>query len=253
MAIIVEVPWFNTACCPVNVVRFLPSLPGYIYAQTDDEIFINLFINNASEIHLKDRSVKITQSSNYPWDGNLTFTVSPNRPGKFRINIRIPGWADNRPVPSELYRYQNFTNRKISLKVNGELLFPDMRNGYGGIEREWEEGDKIELFLPMSPRQVVSSDSIKTNQGMIALERGPIVFCAEGIDNGNSLVDLELPRRQKYETEFKPELLGGIMQITGKGFRNEESMPFTAIPYYSWAHREEGEMKVWFPVKRIKK
>ena len=240
-------PWFNTACCPVNVVRFLPSLPGYIYSQTDDEIFINLFINNEADIHLADRSVKISQESNYPWEGNMNVTISPDKPGKFRVNIRVPGWADNRPVPSDLYRYQNFTNRKMSLKVNGELIFPDMRGGFAGIEREWKAGDKIELFLPMSPRQVLSSDSIKTNQGQIAIERGPVVYCAEAIDNGNSLKNLNLPKRQKFENEFQSDLLGGIMVLTGKAYRNGETVPFKAIPYYSWAHRGEGEMKVWFP------
>ena len=242
-------PWFSTACCPVNVVRFLPSIPGYIYAQRENNLFINLFINSEATIPMPDRTVSVQQESNYPWDGNMVFTVSPDRPGKFRVNIRIPGWADNRPVPSDLYRYQNFTNRKMSLKVNGEFIFPDMQKGYAGIEREWKQGDKIELFLPMSPRQVIAHDSVITDQGKIAIERGPVVYCAEGVDNDQDLSQIFLPRRQKFETEFDTNTLGGIVWIKGKAFRDEQSVPFTALPYYAWAHRDSGEMKVWIPVK----
>lgn len=241
-------PWFNTACCPVNVVRFLPSLPGYAYAWKDDIIFVNLFLTNTAEIHTPDRSVTIRQQTSYPWEGNITLNITPDQEGEFSLAIRIPGWADNRPVPGDLYEYRNHTNRKMSLKVNGELIYPDILNGYGYIRRTWKSGDEVVLEFPMSVRRVVAHDSVAENRGKVALERGPVVYCAESLDNGGSVLDMNLPEAGKFEVDFQENLLGGINVVTGRGIKEDTPVEFTAIPYYARAHRGDVEMRVWFPV-----
>lgn len=242
-------PWFTTACCPVNVVRFLPSLPGYAYAWKDQEIYINLFLNNTATVQMDGQSVVIHQQTNYPWEGKVNFTITPEREDTFSVAIRIPGWADNRPVPGNLYEYPNRTNRNMYLRVNGELMYPQMKNGFAHIIRNWKAGDKVELELPMPVRRVTAHEAVAENRGKVALERGPVVYCAESVDNGGKVLDLHMPEAGKLEVTFKPDLLGGVNILTGTALRQGNEVPFTAIPYYARAHRGSVEMRVWFPVR----
>ncbi len=250
-------PWFDCACCPVNIVRFLPSLPGYVYGFQDDIVYVNLFIQGTSIIKIKNNTVKLRQDTQYPWEGNIKITVDPDLSKEFAINVRIPGWSQNKPVPSDLYRYINTSQEKAALKINGEKIDIDLNKGFACIRRKWKNGDVIELNLPMPIRKVVSHEKVKDNQGKIALERGPIVYCAEWPDNGGHALNLLVPEKTEFQAIHKSDLLNGVTIFTGKAlglYKNKDDgsiekreQDFIAIPYYAWAHRGQGEMTVWLP------
>jgi len=242
-------PWFDCACCPGNLARFLPSLPGYVYARQDDILYLNLFVEGKGTVKMGKNLVNVTQHTRYPWDGNVKITINPEQPAEFGVYIRIPGWARNEPVPSNLYSYLHPSEEQITLKVNSEPLVLDMDKGFARIHRRWEKGDEIELNLPMPVRRVVSHESVKDNLGKVALQRGPLVYCVEGVNNDGQVLNRHIPDDSSFEVEFRPDLLGGINVITGK--RVDDSGRFVAIPYYAWSHRGEGEMAVWLPREKV--
>ena len=248
-------PWFDCSCCPTNVVRFMPSLPGYVYAQDKDNIYVNLFIQSDAEIQLKDQRVKIQQRTDYPWSGRVQLKLALTKNTKFSLNIRIPGWACNMPVPSDLYSYLDKSDEQPIIKLNGKEIQFSIDKGYAKIQREWHDGDEVELILPMTVRKVIAHENVEADRGRMALERGPIVFCAEGVDNGGSVLNLLLDRDAEFEYHFEPELLHGVGVLSGTAVAVERDSagetvkkrkPFMAIPYYAWAHRGAGEMEVWF-------
>lgn len=249
-------PWFEVACCPPNMTRFLPSLPGYVYATKDDTVFVNLFIAGEGTIELGGRPVTLTQETRYPWDGAVKLIVSPARPGEFELALRIPGWAGNEAMPTDLYRFLDVSAERPALKVNGGAGDLDIRDGYARIRRTWKNGDTVELSLPMPARRVVAHDSVAANSGRIALQRGPVVFAAEGADNGGGVFDFFLPDGAALSAEFRPDLFNGVVVITGNtasasknaaGKTIKGDRPFVAIPYYAWANRGPGQMLVWLP------
>jgi DUF1680 family protein len=248
-------PWFDCACCPVNVVRFLPSLPGYVYAQKNDDVFVNLFMTSEAKIKIKDNVVNLVQETEYPWDGTIKITVNPEKSDNFGIHVRIPGWAQGQPVPSDLYHYLNPGDEKFVLTVNGEAVDYQLDKGYASLKRNWKKGDVIELNLPMSIRKVVAHDSVKADVGKLALEQGPIVYCAEWVDNGGHVLNLMLPKDTKLTAEHRDDFLNGVTVLTGRGLAlysagqevQKREQDFVAIPYYAWAHRGQGEMAVWLP------
>ncbi|MGE5611280.1 MAG: glycoside hydrolase family 127 protein [Bacillota bacterium] len=251
-------PWFGCACCPGNITRFIASVPGYVYAQRGDALYINLFVSSTAEIALDNgRKVKVAQQTRYPWDGAVKMIVDPDANGRFTINVRIPGWARNEPVPSDLYRFADEIKEQPTLKVNGEAVSMELKQGYVSLDRDWKQGDVIELSLPMPVRRVVAHGQVEADRGRVALQRGPIVYCVEWPDNPDGHVrNLMLPDSAALSAEFKPDLLGGIMAIRGKAValaRDEQDkvtgkeQEFTAIPYYAWANRGRGEMMVWIP------
>lgn len=249
-------PWFEVACCPPNMTRFLPSLPGYVYATKDDVVFVNLFIAGEGKIDLGGRAVMLTQETLYPWEGAVKLTVSPARSGEFELAVRIPGWAGNDAMPTDLYRFLDANTAKPGLKVNGGAAALDIRDGYARLRRNWKMGDIVELSLPMPARRVVAHDSVAADSGRVALQRGPVVFAAEGVDNGGRVFDVFLPDSAKLDAEFRPSLLNGVVVITGNaasasksaaGKTVESGRPFVAIPYYAWANRGPGQMLVWLP------
>jgi hypothetical protein len=251
-------PWFGCACCPGNITRFLPSLPGCFYAQQNDSIFVNLFASGTAAITLDDgRAIKLTQETKYPWNGAVKITVAPDKKSKFTIAVRIPGWARNEAVPGGLYQFlKGAANEPVTLKVNGKEVPIKLDQGYVRLNRSWKKGDVIELNLPMPVQRVLASDKVKADRGRIALQRGPIVFCAEWPDNPNGKVrNLILPRDQSFNATFEPSLLNGVETINGKavtvsqnadGAMVKAEQPFKAIPYFAWANRGKGEMAVWF-------
>ena len=238
-------PWFGTACCPGNISRFIPSMPGYIYASTEDAIYTNLFVTSHADIRLHDNDVRIEQQTGYPWEGNIQISVSPTQEAEFSMFVRIPGWAQNRPVPGDLYRYMEVYEDKPMLAVNGESMSLDLVKGYVLIHRTWKKGDVIQLDLPMPVRRVQSHPSIAENIGKVALERGPLVYCVEGIDHEGKALDLVLSEGSEVYVEFDSNLLNGLVAIKGKALQNENLRELTAIPYYAWSHRGVGEMAVW--------
>jgi DUF1680 family protein len=252
-------PWFSCACCPPNVARLMASLPGYFYGRTDNEIYVNLYAANTAEIVLHNQTVRLEQETLYPWDGRIKITVSPERANSdFTLNLRIPGWAVNRPVPSDLYRYLNPVVEPVALTLNGEGVSYKTEKGYARLKRGWSPGDVIELTLPMPIQRLVAHDSVRADRGRVALQRGPIVFCAEWPDQPDGHVrHLLLPDEAAVQTEFRSDLLSGVQVIRGQVVAHrvgeddltieKTTRDFLAIPYYAWAHRGSGEMAVWLP------
>ena len=238
-------PWFGTACCPGNIARFIPSIPGYIYASKEKEIYVNLFIASETILDLDDQSIKIEQQTQYPWDGKIKITISPILEAEFTLNVRVPGWAQNQPVPGDLYRYMNAVDAEPELSVNGESMTIGLENGFVRLRRIWRPGDTVELHLPMPVRLVVSHPNVKENSGKIALERGPLVYCVEGVDHGGKALDLMLSGSPEFFAEYDPDLLKGIVVIKGKALLDGKEQTLTAIPYFAWSHRGVGEMTVW--------
>jgi len=239
-------PWFDCSCCPTNMCRFLPSVPGYIYAQSDNKLYVNLFVTSSSKIVLTGNQVTLTQETQYPWDGNVKISVSPEMTGKFALRLRIPGWAENQPVPGDLYAYSKPQNDSVSIKINGKKISFLTEKGYALLDREWNKQDVVNLSLPMGIRQVIANKQVKDDLGKVALERGPIVYCLEAADNKN-INDLYLSANSETVNGFKPELLGGIETISGQESNQKEG--FTAIPYFAWNNRGINQMKVWIPLK----
>jgi hypothetical protein len=247
--------WFGCACCPSNVARFVPSVPGYTYAHKDDDVYVNLFISGEATIETAHNKVKLTQQTKYPWEGKVTINVEPEKSDTFAICVRIPGWARNECVPSDLYTFQKAVDEQATLKVNGERVSPDVRNGFAHIDRQWQKGDTIELDLPMPIRRIVAHENVRADRDRVALQRGPIVFCLEWPDNDGKVLNVVIPDNAELRTEYRPDLLNGVMVIEGTGQVVKRTMegeivssrekPFTAIPYYTWAHRGRGEMTVW--------
>jgi DUF1680 family protein len=249
--------WFDCACCPTNIARFIPSIPGYVYAVAGDELFVNLFMASRAEIKTKMRTVLLTQETRYPRDGDVQIAVRPDRSARFAINIRIPGWTQNEALPGALYRFMERADG-VTLKINGTPVAYSLHQGYARLEREWKKGDRVELHLPMPIRRIVADDRLKEDSGMVALQRGPVVYCAEGADAADGhVLNLVLPDTALLRDEFRAEVLDGIVVLLGKAVATQYSgegkplietlQDFTAIPYYAWSHRGKGEMTVWLP------
>jgi hypothetical protein len=213
----------------------------------------------ASEAHLELRGhkVSIQQETQYPWDGNVKITVNPEKTAKFAVNVRIPGWAIGQPVPSDLYRYLGKSGEAVVIRVNGADIPLDISQGYALIQRTWKPGDMIEASFPMAVHRILANPAVKDDSGKVALERGPIVYCAEWPDNGGHVSNLVLENSVPLNAERRDELLDGVTVIKGKALALYEdnkggpalakTQEFMAIPYYAWAHRGEGEMTVWLP------
>ena len=250
-------PWFGVACCPSNVTRFLASVPGYVYAVKDDTVYVNLFATGRAEIALAGVGrVSLSQETDYPWDGAIRIRVDQvERAGTFALNVRIPGWARNEPVPSDLYRFADGVKTSPTMTVNGAPVDVVPDKGYVRLARHWRAGDTVSLVLPMPVRRVVAHEHVEADRDRIALQRGPIVFAAEWPDNpGGRVRNLVIADDEPLGSEFRPDLLGGVAVITGRavayatsdtGARISATQPFTAIPYFAWANRGPGEMAVW--------
>jgi len=247
--------WFRCSCCPTNIVRFIPSLPGYVYAHCGDILYVNIFIGGGGMVRMKNNTVRLKQETNYPWDGAVKIMVKPERSAELAIYVRIPGWAQNQPVPSDLYRYLITSEQKVTLKVNGKPLALDMEKGFARIRRTWKRGDVVEVNFPMPIRRVLCNEKVKANSGRVALERGPIVYCAEWPDNDGQALNIVLPDDAALKAKHRKDMLGGVTIIRGRagGLQAGEDgksmvtkeQDFVAIPYYAWSHRGAGEMAVW--------
>jgi DUF1680 family protein len=250
--------WFECSCCPTNICRFIPAVPGYMYAQKDDNLFVNLFISSTADVTINNKPVQIIQQNNYPWEGNLSFKINTAKANTFKMLIRIPGWVMNSAVPSDLYKFENSNAVKPEIKVNGEVLAYDMVNGYAVINRTWKKNDEVLVNLPMEVKMVVANENVKNDIGKVALQRGPIMYCAEWVDNNGKAGNIIIPSGTAFSTAFKPGLLNGVMTLTAAvpvvSVKDDENIftekkMVTVIPYYSWANRGKGEMTVWFPSK----
>ena len=253
--------WFGCACCPSNISRFIPSMPNYIYAQKENKFYVNLFVPSSTTFDTSKGKFTLTQNSNMPWDGNISITLQPEKAMKAKVYDRIPGWASESPVPGDLYSFMDKPSGKIVLKINGEEVLAKKENGYYVLSKTWEPGDILEIGFPFDIRKIKAHEKIEDDRGKMALQLGPVVYCAEWADYDDpDIFSMILPEETELTTEFQPALLGGVNVISGKaeGVRkisNEgelETWPrdFKAIPYYSWAHRGRGQMMVWLPTNK---
>ena len=247
--------WFGCACCPSNICRFIPSVPGYVYAQRGDSLYVNLYMNNSAHVDLNGEHINIEQVTDYPWNGKIEVKVDPEKPGKFSVMLRIPGWADNKALPTDLYKFKSTDAEKVTIKINGSVSKVNLKDGYAIVTRVWKKGDLVSLNLPMPVREIVAHQAIKDDNGKLALQRGPLMYCAEWPDNKDGhVLNLFLNTDNKYSTEYLPNLLNGVTVIktsinSAEKLENETiketTQPFTAIPYYAWSNRGSGEMAVW--------
>jgi len=236
--------WFGCSCCPVNDVRFIPEIASFIYATRGSNAYVNLFIGGDATLDIEGTPVVVKQETRYPWDGKITLTLDPKTAKKFTLNIRIPGWARNRPVPSDLYRYDDGLAPTTQLKVNGKTVKLALaENGFAQIYRTWKPGDVVTVTFDMLVRHVVAHPAVKADAKRFAVERGPLVYCAEGADNQGSVLDKIPGAKVTFRVETKPDLFGGITVIHIKPQGQGDAL--TCIPYYAWCHRGTNEMRVW--------
>jgi DUF1680 family protein len=251
--------WFGVACCPGNITRFMASVPGYIYAKKDQDIYVNLYAAGTADVTLSNGTkVQLTQTTTYPWDGAVKIAVAPDRAGTFTIKVRIPGWARNEVVPGQLYRFLDPAKAAPVIKVNGQTLAASaLQQGYLAITRNWKRGDVVDLLLPMEPRRVVANDQVVADADKVAIQRGPIMYAAEWPDNPDGHVrNAVLADGAVLKAEARPGLLNGVTVVSttaswvgndGKGGVAKTTGPLVLIPYYAWANRGRGEMMVWLP------
>ena len=236
--------WFGCACCPPNIARLLASFGGYVYSQGKGEARVNLYVAGRGELEVDGRRVVLQQRTKYPWEGTVTLTVKPAAPATFAVALRIPGWC-----------------RGARLKVNGRSVPVRIDKGYARILRRWVEGDRVEVSMPMPVERIEAHPQVRQDAGRVALQRGPVVYCLEEVDNGRDLSDVLLPRSARLTTKFEPGLLGGVVVIQGQAKHRDpskwtgrlydpdatplRSMALKAVPYAVWANRQSGEMLVW--------
>jgi DUF1680 family protein len=250
--------WFECACCPGNLARFLASVPGYQYACRGDAVYVNLFAAGSAQITLDDgRLLGLVQETRYPWDGQVRLTLTEVPSGALTLKLRVPGWAREQAVPSDLYRFLGTAQEQPALSVNGAPIPVEAQEGYVTLERRWQDGDQVLLSLPMPARRVVSHDRVTANRGRMALQRGPIVYALEGVDHAQGeVLNLVIADDTPLQSAFRPRLLGGVGVISGTADRLRrdgsgrvecERIDFTAIPYCTWANRGPTEMLLWIP------
>lgn len=277
--------WFDCACCITNMARFLPSMPGYVYAQDGNNLYVNLFVGSDAHIRLPGGVVHITQHTDYPWSGRVDLVVDPEdraatagtapretpatrapagtapRETALRatLRIRIPAWAMGHPSPGGLY-YDAVEKmvQPVPIRVNGSQVKYRMEKGYAILERTWAKGDKVSVDFPMETDKVLANPQVSDDKDRFAFQRGPIVYCLEGPDNRDSLVrNILVDTSADTQVTYNEGLLGGIDELTVQGValkrqgtalvQTEEAV--TAIPYFAWANRGPSEMTVWVPYK----
>ncbi|HPF52741.1 MAG TPA: glycoside hydrolase family 127 protein [Draconibacterium sp.] len=237
-------PWFDCSCCPTNLARLMPSVAGYIYAQNGNDLYVNLYVQSSTSVRLLNSDLYIQQKTNYPWDGKVQIQVQPEKENEFTLRLRIPGWAQNHPVPGDLYSYDNTGDAKAEITINGEAVDFDTENGYAVLTRKWKKGDEIILNLPMEVKIVKANEQVEDDRGKMAVERGPLVYCLEEKDNPE-IDQVEISKNTRFTIRFDDELLNGVEVINASGETQNEQ--FTAIPYYIWNNRGANKMKVWLP------
>ena len=252
-------PWYDTTCCPPNLERTFGSLPGYFYSTSNDGIYVHFYDNSELDWHLENGTgLKVTQKTNYPWDGNVEMTVTPAQPAEFVLYVRVPGWADS-----------------AQLTVNGQSISGAKPGEYLPIRRRWAAGDRVRLQLQMTLQVLEANPRVADDTGRVAVQRGPLVYCLEELDQSKGItlsdVALELGKQPEadFQTEMKSDLLGGVLVLRHTGISYDRSssasalyprytgarargrkVPLTFIPYYAWANRQATSMQVWTPVLR---
>ena len=255
-------PWFGCACCPSNIARFIPSLPGYVYAVNNRDVYVNLFMSNTSQLSVAGKGVTLEQTTEYPWNGEIAIKVAANKAGQFAMKIRIPGWVKNQVVPSDLYEYSDNLRPKYSVEVNRVKMEGKLTaDGYFTIDRKWKKGDVVSVRFDMEPRTVRANNNVEADRGMVAIERGPIVYCAEWPDNDFDIMgtlvnqkpkmtveDGTLHAKDKKVADYYIKVIktdAQTLSFDNSGRLTAKDVKLTLIPYYAWCHRGSGKMRVW--------
>ena len=264
-------PWFGCACCPSNLCRFIPSVPGYIYAVKDDRLYVNLYMGNKATVNVNGKDVSLQQTTDYPWDGDIQLKVTGTKASPFKLMLRIPGWVRGQVVPSDLYEFADGKQLGYTIKVNGKPLTIADQNGYVVIDRKWKKGDVVSLHFDMEPRWVKANRKVTDDLGKVAVERGPLVYCAEDKDNaGINLRHLLLSNGQPLQVsdieiqntecqipssparQFTVKALTATAQeatLGTDGAVGSKTVQLRLIPYYAWNHRGTACMTVWMANK----
>jgi DUF1680 family protein len=230
--------WFDCACCPDNVLRYVAGIGDRVYAHQGNGVWTVLYMGNTATIPLEGGKVKLTQETRYPWEGAVRLVIEPEKSFAFDLHLRIPAWCKS----------------VSALTVNGKDLEVATRNGYATISRNWKAGDVVLLRLPMPVERVYADPRVKADVGRVALQRGPIVYCLEGVDNGGRPRSFVLPKTAKLSAAFTKDLLGGVAVVRGDaqevsrgkdGKLVTRPVTFQAVPYSTWDNRAPGEMVVW--------
>ncbi len=256
-------PWFGCACCPSNICRFIPSLPGYIYATHNNTLYVNLFMGNTATMKVNGKSITLRQETQYPLDGDIKIAIQKGS-GQFAMMVRVPGWVKGNPVPGNLYHYADNKQLGYNIKVNGQEITStggETVDGYVCIDRKWKKGDVVEIHFDMEPRLVKADDKVTADQGRAAIERGPLVYCAEWPDNEADISTYLLNQQPVLYMGATPiEIVKGhkVLPITTQaqtlsygsdGKLKTTDKTLTLIPYYAWDHRgQNGGMDVWLPI-----
>jgi len=263
-------PWFGCACCPSNLCRFIPSVPGYVYGVRDQQLYVNLFAGNTATVQLGGKAVTLEQQTDYPWNGDISLTVRQNKAGLFTMKIRIPGWVRGQVVPSDLYQYGDRQQLGYTIAINGQSVTKDgsqpepAADGYVSLTRRWKKGDVVSIHFDMQPRTVIANDKVDADRGRVAIERGPLVYCAEAADNnGLNTHSVFLGQQLVFDVEPDYNIVnsegdGRPFNVTALTVKNAQNLTVAdgrlrvcdlqlrLIPYYAWNHRGTGRMDVWF-------
>lgn len=240
--------YFDVACCPANLARTLASLPGLMYATSGSTAYVLLYGSSDAQVTTSATATRLAQRTQYPWDGAIELRVEPASTAVFTVALRVPGWSLGRPVDSDLYRPADTDLPAPTAVVNGQAVRMTVDRGFARITREWRSGDVVHVYFPMPVQRLMAHSAVADARGRIALQRGPVVYAFESADNGANLEALRVPREADVRPSFRPELLGGVTVLTGTGVdRTAGGQPraFVAIPYFAWANRGSGEMRVW--------
>jgi len=243
-------PWpgHDCACCPSNLVRVISSIGGYAYSQSENAIRVNQYIDSRAELLMGDNTIVLKQKTRYPWDGDIQIVVVPEQTAEFEIKLRIPGWARNQPMPGNLYRYLDSPELPIRLDVNGSPVAVKMRDGYAALRRQWKKDDVIRLVLPMRIRRVIAHPRAIADKGRVAIERGPLVYCAEFKDNVSDAAQWKVSDATRLKAEWDDELLGGAVTLAEtSAVAGSGDVGLRLIPYYLYSNRGRGSMRVWLP------
>jgi DUF1680 family protein len=235
-------PWFDCSCCPTNLIRFIPSIPALIYATDKESMYINLFISSTAHVFVDGEKIEVTQKTDYPWDGKIKITIKPEKEKIFRLRLRLPGWTQNNPVPGDLYSYLDRDHGEVNLSINGKKEEVNQNMGYAEILRRWKKDDSVELIFPLTVHRIIADNKVKDDSNKVAFEFGPVVYCAEEVDN-EQISDIVIPDDMDANSEERTVMSETVISINGKVDEEEIAL----IPYYLWSNRGVGKMKVWFP------
>lgn len=247
-------PWFGCACCPSNLCRFIPSVPGYLYAVKDRSLYVNLFTPNTSTVSVAGKDVTVEETTQYPWNGDVRIKIMKNKAKAFAMMVRIPGWVRGEVVPGSLYRYCDKAETGYTVSVNGKNVDGALADGYVRIDREWKKGDVVEIHFDMKPRLVEANAKVEADRGHVAVERGPLVYCAEQPDNSFDVLHFMLDKQPELKVKDVASFAGNIKEITANGtslaYNDNGKVAatptcITLIPYYAWCHRGAARMAVW--------